>query len=300
MHLAYAWYLVMRKLPLIVLLGLLGGAAGLGLATLTGSWTSVTYVSVRPVSANEGVRAVDPQRFFETQTQTILSDEVMGEAVAQLNDGTTPSQLRSAITLSGGASSDVLGVTVKGRTQHEALERQRAVSTVLTGHRFTGVVLTPLWATPLSGPPRTKLTAAGLVAGAAAGVLLVLLWGAARRPVGAPGHLRLGHDVRLYPVALDVTKPAQVRQFRQWLGTDAGRVVAVSARRGVPDLAHALASGSATLTDQLPDPAQPVVLVAGRGSTERDIEQQAALSGQGRPVVVIASPTPRSRRKERS
>jgi len=289
-HLAYAWRLAVRKYPVILLLALAGLVAAFGYTSLTSSYSTTTYLTVLPTKDDAGLRAVDPQRFFETETQAILGDQVLGAAVTGLRDGTTVEQLRQDVQLSAGSSSDVLGLTVSGPTAQRAQARQSAVLAAVNGHTFADVTMTELWTSPMVAPSRAKLLAAGLTAGAAVGVLLVLLWGAARRPVYHPRYLQLSRDVRTYPVVIDLQHPDQVQQFLSWLGHPASHVVAVGkaeaqGRRLAAQVGVDEAAGGPTL----------LVAAVGR-ATEQAVEDQAALTPQTSPPVLVVVSSNRQRR----
>lgn len=293
MHLAYAWRLAVRKYPVILLLALAGLVAAFGYTSLTSSYRTTTYLTVLPTKDNVGLRAVDPQRFFETETQAILGDQVLGASLTALRDGTTVEQLRQDVQLSGGSSSDVLGLTVSGPTAQSAQARQSAVLAAVNGHTFADVTMTGLWTSPMVAPSRARPLAAGLAAGAAVGVVLVLLWGAARRPVYHPRYLQLSRDVRTYPVVVDLEHPDEVQQFMSWLGHPASHVVAVGqteaeARRLAAQNGVQEAAGGPTL----------LVAAVGR-ATEQAVEEQASLTQQTSPPVLVVVSSNRQRRVKR-
>lgn len=281
MHLAYAWRLAVRKFPVILALAVAGLVIAFGYTSVTATYSTTTYLTVLPTQDNVGPRAADPQRFFETETRAILSDQVLGAAVTRLPNGTTVGQLRQDVQLSGGSSNDVLGLTITGHSKQSAQARQAAVLAAVTGSSFSGVTMTQLWTSPVATPSRLKLLLAGLAAGAAVGVLLVLLWGAARRPVYHPRYLQLGSEVRTYPVVIDLRQPDQVQQFLSWLGRPASHVVAVG---GTDATARQLAAQVGV------DEAAggPTLLVASPGqATEQAVEDHAALTPHTAPPVLV-------------
>ncbi|GAB3066363.1 YveK family protein [Phycicoccus sp. Root563] len=290
MFIAYAWRLVVRQFPVILVLALAGLVVAFGYSAHTKTYSTTTYLTVLPTKDQAGLRAVDPLRFFQTQTQAILGDPLLADAASRLGDGTTVEDLRLSVSVSDGSTADVVGVTVSGPTSAGATARQRAVLAAIDSYTFPAVTMTKLWVAPLVSPSDTKALLAGLVGGAAAGVLLVLLWGAIRRPVHHPRYLQLDDDVRTYPLVLDVHRPDQVQQFQHWLGRPAGRVVGagrsdaqasrLSAHIGVDE-----AAGGPTL----------LVAAAGR-ATENNVEEQVSLNSQGEaPVLVVVSANRRKR-----
>ena len=281
MHLAYAWRLTIRHGLAILALAILGFVAALGYTFMTASYSITSYLAVVPTLKSEGLRAVDPQRFFQTETEKILSNPVLGTAVNQLGDGTTVEQLRTAVQLSDGSTSDVLELAVSGPDRKQALARHAAVLAAISQQTSGKSTMTALWTSSVIAPPRAKVLAAGFFGGGAAGVMLVLLWGSARRPVYHPQFLELSRDVRTYPLLVNRHDPDEVQQFLRWLGQPASQVVAVGrtdVRRS--QLAEQLAVDEAA--------GGPTLLVAAVGrATERDIEEGASLAPQTTPPVLI-------------
>ena len=290
MFIAYAWRLAVRQFPVIVLLALVGLVAAIGYTSGTRTYSTTTYLTVAPTKDAAGLRAVDPLRFFHTQTQTILGDALLQDAVSRLGDGSTVEDLRLSVSLSDGSTADVVGVTVSGLTAAGANARQRAVLTAIDSFTFPAVTMTRLWASPLVSPSATKALVGGVVGGAAVGVFIVLLWGAARRPVHHPRYLQVGGDVRTYPLVLDVHSPDQLQQFQHWLGRPAGRVVGV----GRSDAQASRLSAHVGVDENA---GGPTLLVAASGrTTENAVEEQASLNSQVEaPVLVVVSSSRRKR-----
>lgn len=285
MHLAYAWRLAVRKSSVILALAVAGLVIAFAYTSVTARYSTTTYLKVLPTKGDQDLRAVNPQRFFQTETQAILGDQVLKDAASQLRDGTTVEELRQDVQLSDGSSSDVLGITVSGPTEKRTQERQDAVLAAVDGHDFPGITLTRLWTSPVVAPSRPKPLAAGLTAGAAAGVLLVLLWGAARRPIYHPRYLQVSRDVRTYPLLIDLHHPDQLQRFLNWLGRPVSDVVAVG-RTNTEDFQLAAQVGVAAGTGG------PTLLVAAVGrATEQAVEEQASLTPPqtSPPVLVVIS-----------
>lgn len=202
MHLAYAARLIVRRLPLVLLAGLLGLGGGLLASRALQHYTTTAYLSVTPSAANQGIRAVDPQRFFHTKTQLVVSDEVLAAAAKDLGGTMPASQLRQVITLGGGATDDVLRVAVTGDTPQRSQERATAVlHGIQTATPKDEIVTQLLWTTaPQAAVSRGQLAAGGLLGGLLLGALAVMVAGAVRRPVLDPRFVQLSHsDVAVHP-----------------------------------------------------------------------------------------------------
>jgi hypothetical protein len=221
-YITYAGRLLLRKLPLIIVTALVGlGLAAAAFFTML-SYSSSAFMVILPSSSMASMRAVSPERFFQTETQLMLSDTVLGHACESLNDGTTPQILRKVVTLSGGSQSDIVELIVSGKTPKQSLNRRTAVLKGLAGTTLQGIQATTLWTEdPQSTMSGLQILAGGLLGGAFFGALVTLIWGAVARPILDPRWMALdGLDMDVYPQIVVVGGPQwplQNREMLSWL-----------------------------------------------------------------------------------
>lgn len=226
MYINYAARLLVRKFLLIVVSALVGlGLAAAAVLTMK-SYSTSTFIMILPSNSMAGIRATSPERFFETETQIMLSDTVLANACESLDDGTTPQKLRSAMTLNGGSQSDVVELIVSDKTREQSLNRTTAVVKSLADladAELQSIQMTTLWSTvPQSTMLAPQILAGGLLGGAFLGALMILIWGAAARPILDPRCVSPELDVDVYPQTVVVNGakwPVQKREMLSWLST---------------------------------------------------------------------------------
>lgn len=300
MHLAYAARLISRKLPLILLLGLLGLGAGLLASHLAQSYTTTAYLSMEPAKDQQGIRAVDPERFFQTQSQLVMSDDVINASAKALNGELAPEELREVITLGGGGIDDVLQVTVTGKDKDQSWARAEAVLKGIKEVPQDEIITQLLWTSdPAPAVIARELALGGLLGGLVLGTLATLLAGAVRRPVLDPRFVQVRNPrVAVYPrfVSPQQAKLTSSDALEGWVqANNPERLPLVGA--GVDD-----AQETQRLLAALPTEA-PAAGAAGRllvhvatsgKVTEKDIDDAiAGIQGSAdRGVLLLTEPNP--------
>lgn len=201
MHLAYALRLIARKLPAVLLCALLGLGLGWLASRAMQTYTTTAYLAMSPAPDQLSVRAVDPERFFQTESQLILGDGVMNASAKALDDGTNPEDLRQLITLGGGATNDILQISVLGDSEEQSLQRTQAVLKGIRETKMNEISTRLLWTSAPSGSiDERQYLVGGLLGGALLGALGSVLWGAVRRPLIDPRFVQLDDErIQVYP-----------------------------------------------------------------------------------------------------
>lgn len=180
-----------RTTVLVLVVGALLGAlaglgAGLGLARSTAVSTAEILVSVGPgVQGSADAVATEDQYLsnrMTTYAALAVSDRVLGPAAGRL--GTTADALRPLVTVSAGASGNVLDVSARAATPGAAVTAARAVDDALvpaivaleTGPGRTPPVTVAVVSTPsIPDAPFTPGLGPAAAAGAVVGLVLALL-----------------------------------------------------------------------------------------------------------------------------
>lgn len=235
MHLAYAARLLARKFPLMIAAALLGFAVSVGTLQQLQTWSTSAQVLVAPSADELGVRAPQPERYFRTQIQDLMNDTVISAAAEDLGQGMTATRFRGMLSLSGGADSDVLVITMTSPDEQVSRQGIRAVLAALEA-RPTATVSTSVISVgePLPNLSSSRIVGGGTIGGLVLCAVLVLAWGTIRRPIMNPQHIELRRSpVKVYPVAVRIGG-------KGWAGQKT-MLAAWLARRGrdrliVPDL----------------------------------------------------------------
>lgn len=299
MYLSYANRLIKRALPLVLVAALLGAAAGWFGATATRQYTTTSYLAMAPETTEEGVRAVEPERFFQTQSQVLLSDPVMKDAATKLGDGTSPEMVRKSIKLGGGATNDVLELAVAGDSADESRNRNAAVVEALKSAKFKDVSFAMLWTSePKASVDPKKMLIAGLLAGAALGAILALLWGAIRRPLLDPRAAQFS-DERLAVYPRVVGARASAAEARSWLETrndDQLPVVAVAVDDSPTTQQTIESLGLPEAASRAEGPRFMVYVTSARSTTEAAVDTVVSSTAGPKDelALLIASPKPAS------
>ncbi|WP_232547762.1 hypothetical protein [Propioniciclava soli] len=299
MHLAYALSLVRRKLPWLLAGILIVALAALALLNSNRSYEATSHLVVRPLDTQVTERAVSPDRFLGNQAQVVLSDAVLTPAAVSLADGTDARELREHLTVTLGTQNDVLQVTAEGDDAEQAERRLAAVVTSVIERNDPMLLASVLW----TGEPEVSasLVRNAVMAGVAAllgGIVLVILWGAVRRPLLDPRYAVLSSDdVEIYPRTVGVTPDGSLdeQDVTAWLralaGDSGGRLMTAdlsgtAVTAGFTErLSHRVAGrGDVTVLPEGGNVERSsrrpslVVLVGEAGrTTEADVEERAAV-----------------------
>lgn len=198
MYLDYAIRLLARRFIVILLLALVGLALANVILATAQSYSTSSYVLLEPTAAQAAARGVQPDRLVKTTAQRIMSDAVLAPAASTV--GETTSGLRSSVTVSGGAVDDVLELRVHGTTPERSQARAKAILDALAKSPAEAMSTAVLWTgspTPTLG--RLQLMGAGTLGGAMLGTLVVLGWGAVRRPILTTRGI-IGRDIQVRAV----------------------------------------------------------------------------------------------------
>lgn len=223
MYIGYAFRVLTRWVWLLLIGACVGVLIGLGAHTLLSSYTTTAQLILVPLDAEASVRAVQPERFFRTQTERLLGDPLLSAAAGSLTDGTTTGQLREAVSVDGGVQSDVLSVTARGATSEQSADRLRALLDAVGATPSLEQRFDTLWVgTPTSSLSRSLALAMGAAGGLAATALALLLWAAIRRPLLDPRYVELsGVSARVFPQIISRADDTEKgREFLGWLTAD--------------------------------------------------------------------------------
>lgn len=185
-----------RSWPLMVVLAIIGGAAGYAggaLQTPGYAATAQTYVSARSADSlsDLSLGAAYTQQAVQSYADIATTAYVLRPVIADLGLRTTPARLARAVTVSTSTTSAVLGITVDDTDPSRAASIANAVASQLrtavvaltpgTGTRDTPTikltVVNPATVPTAPTNPSKILLAAG---GAAAGIVIALLIGLLR------------------------------------------------------------------------------------------------------------------------
>lgn len=204
MRFAYAAQLILRRLPVVLACAALGLLAGLLLGMRTTTYSTTAYVTLLPPPADQSLWAVAPQRYFATESQLVMSDQVLAKA-AQAVPNSSVSQLRADLGVEGGVDSDVAHITATAPSADRSRAELDAVLNTLSQAKLSSVRATMLWkGEPVRNGSPLMTAAEGAAAGLAVSALAVLLWGAVRRPVLTPRDLAVnGQQLTTYPLLVD-------------------------------------------------------------------------------------------------
>lgn len=206
MHLAYAARLLVRKIPLMIVAALIGFAVSVVTLQQLQTWSTSAQVLVAPSADELGVRAPQPERYFRTQILNLMNDSVISTAAKDVGQGMTATRFRGMLSLSGGADSDVLVITMTAADESVSRQGIRAALAALEARPTTTVSTSVISV----GEPMPNLSYGRIVAGGTTGGLvlcavMILAWGAIRRPIMNPQHIELRQSpVKIYPVAVRI------------------------------------------------------------------------------------------------
>lgn len=202
MSLTYAGELLRRYVVLFLLAVLVGGGAGFALASRPPTYATTTSLLVRPrTPADSQQYLAKPERFIRSQIRLATGDEVLSEALRRVGSNASLHTFREVLEVDGGSTDDVIDVTVTGEGEGATRARAAAVAAVYAGATKARAEVLGLDSERL-GLSKARTIALGAAGGGAFGLLLVLMLGAARRPVMSSKHLRMPPGVVVFPFDL--------------------------------------------------------------------------------------------------
>lgn len=318
MKLSYALAAIRRYLIGIVLMGLVGAVLGLAYGSVRTSYETTAAFSISPQDDGytQSLYIAGPERFVRSELQTMLSDEVVGGAAVRLDPPLPIAEVWSSVQVTGGEVDNVFEL----HTRAASPEFSQALSTAMLEEfaaRTQAQTEVLRVGPPLSSGSVIRSTALGAAGGLAVGVVLVLVWVAARRPVLGVGCLtdslsRLPHEVRVYPDELrldgaDEPNREELSDVLRWLrnlsrgAEPSSPVIAVAGvgRLG-PSLARTVQDRLARLSEDSgagvtlsswsshDEVAHAVLVVASdAGNTEWEIERRTQSVGEVVPAVGV-------------
>ncbi len=265
MPLSYAAGLIRRALPAIVLAAVLGLAVGWMAAHQTQTYATTANLALEPHEDQIAVRAVDPERFFQTQSQRILDDSVMAAAANRFGNGQTAADLRGMTVVGGGATDDIVSVSVMGDTADQSSRGLRVVIDALRYKPLEAADMTVLWTGPTQASVnRVQYLLGGTLGGAALAMLGALVAGAFRRPLLDARHVSLGDDrTEVYPLPVDRYDDTLV----DWLAAQNPEQLARVVIRVDDRPATAALAGQLPQDQALPGAGRMLIFVASSGRT---------------------------------
>lgn len=276
MNVAYALAVLKRHVITLITTLLVGLAAGGAYAVLSHSLRTTTAFSIEPVSesAAQSLYLASPERFAKSQSQVLLSDDVIGGAAARLEPSTSASEIWDSISLSGGDVDNVFELHTVTASAEQGREMATAVIEEFEAASAGQTQVTLLRVGPaLSTHPVDRYLVLG--GGAALGLVMIaiLIVTQIRRPVlGWQQLLELTDEVspgaKVFPGTLHLgeSRSDSERSVTRWLrllAKESPSVIAV-----VP-----ASDSQASLTDSFISKMQD-----GTGST-RLVDLDTALAG---------------------
>lgn len=313
MTISFAARLIRRFLIWIVVMTLFAVTASIAYYNSHSPYEASADILLKPSPASfQTGYAPSPERFVQTQAERAMSDAVLDGAVRRLGGGVTGDDLRQTVSVGGGGTSDIVRFTVSTMSAEASAQRLTAWA-----ESYIEIVEPDLDASVLRFIPASRVTSAGragllgMVGGLVGATLLILVWGALRRPVLSPSDTVLSHaGLRVYPVEVPrldgtVVMDQFITRLHDWLaeatgspesqlvirgydvgrGTSAARLVDALNRAG-GDVA--VADGGAVRSGARGEAV--ALVVAERGRTNEQQIQETAFSvspNLARTVVVV-------------